>query len=248
MANEIPTMRYCGASLLCLLILGAGFCVADELDQQVVAESRRGYCTLFYAQPIAQEFVPNYAVQTHVELFLKNLNDSAPAGSVVARLRTLDGDDDLDEDDPIIAETTPGTPDLAPGQTGWFTLSFQPVVALAPGATYALEFLADTPRWAIAFAVDDIYPLGDRYRDGWRMLSGDYVFRTVCSAGFPRGDVNCDGVVNGYDIDPFVLALTDPDAYAEAFPDCDIRLADVNDDGVVNGYDIDPFVMLLVGG
>jgi hypothetical protein len=61
------------------------------------------------------------------------------------------------------------------------------------------------------------------------------------------GDLNCDGLVNGYDIDPFVLALTDPAAYAEQWPDCDYMLGDVNGDGAVNGYDIDPFVGLLTG-
>jgi hypothetical protein len=61
------------------------------------------------------------------------------------------------------------------------------------------------------------------------------------------GDLNCDGAINGYDIDPFVLALTSPDAYAAAFPTCDYLLADINGDGAVNGYDIDPFVALLTG-
>jgi hypothetical protein len=51
--------------------------------------------------------------------------------------------------------------------------------------------------------------------------------------------------VNGYDIDPFVLALTDPSAYDEQLADCDYMLADCNQDGAVNGYDIDPFVELL---
>jgi hypothetical protein len=62
------------------------------------------------------------------------------------------------------------------------------------------------------------------------------------------GDVNCDGAVNGYDIDPFVLALTNPDGYRAAYPDCFISNADANRDGLVNGYDIDPFVLLLTGG
>ncbi len=60
--------------------------------------------------------------------------------------------------------------------------------------------------------------------------------------------MNCDGAVNAFDIDPFVLALTDPTAYAAAFPDCDYLLADINGDGAVNASDIDPFVALLVGG
>jgi hypothetical protein len=64
---------------------------------------------------------------------------------------------------------------------------------------------------------------------------------------FEHGDLNCDGAVNGYDIDPFVLALTDPAGYDAAFPACDFDLADVDYDGAVNGYDIDPFVRLLTG-
>jgi hypothetical protein len=63
-----------------------------------------------------------------------------------------------------------------------------------------------------------------------------------------RGDLNCDGEINGYDIDPFVLALTDPTGYGTAFPTCDYMLADVNCDGAVNGYDIDPFVECLTSG
>jgi hypothetical protein len=62
------------------------------------------------------------------------------------------------------------------------------------------------------------------------------------------GDVNCDGTINGYDIDPFVLALTDPTGYAISHPSCGILSADANGDGLVNGYDIDPFVVLLTGG
>jgi hypothetical protein len=62
------------------------------------------------------------------------------------------------------------------------------------------------------------------------------------------GDMNCDGAVNTFDIDPFVLALTNPSGYAVAHPDCGILSADVNGDGAVNAFDIDPFVLLLTGG
>ena len=59
------------------------------------------------------------------------------------------------------------------------------------------------------------------------------------------GDVNCDGTLNAFDIDPFVVALGDPEAYAAAYPDCDPATADVNVDHAVNAFDIDPFVVLL---
>jgi hypothetical protein len=65
---------------------------------------------------------------------------------------------------------------------------------------------------------------------------------------FAPGDLNCDGLINAFDIDPFVLALTDPAAYAAQYPDCDYMLADINGDGLVNAFDIDPFVVLLTGG
>lgn len=69
---------------------------------------------------------------------------------------------------------------------------------------------------------------------------------TVTPCGELRGDMNCDGTVNNFDIDPFVLALSNIEAYEQAFPDCDREShGDVNDDGVFNNFDIDPFVELL---
>ncbi|MBU0641597.1 MAG: hypothetical protein KKB50_22285 [Planctomycetes bacterium] len=62
------------------------------------------------------------------------------------------------------------------------------------------------------------------------------------------GDLNCDGAINGFDIDAFVLALQGPDFYDPVYPDCDHMNADVNRDGEVNGFDIDAFVELLIGG
>ncbi len=69
----------------------------------------------------------------------------------------------------------------------------------------------------------------------------------TCGATGLRGDLNCDGVVNFADIDPFVLALGDPAGYSAAYPWCAIENADINTDGQVNFADIDPFVALLSG-
>ncbi|MBL8878435.1 MAG: hypothetical protein JNG88_04875, partial [Phycisphaerales bacterium] len=60
--------------------------------------------------------------------------------------------------------------------------------------------------------------------------------------------VNCDGRVNNFDIDPFVLALSDANEYAAAYPACDISTADIDGDGAVNNFDIDGFVACLVNG
>ncbi|MGD8452889.1 MAG: right-handed parallel beta-helix repeat-containing protein [Phycisphaerae bacterium] len=59
---------------------------------------------------------------------------------------------------------------------------------------------------------------------------------------FRLGDMACDGLVNNFDIRPFVLAITDPEAYAEAYPDCDYMLGDLTGDGLVNNFDISPFI------
>ena len=74
------------------------------------------------------------------------------------------------------------------------------------------------------------------------------VFEITCGPAFPLGDLNCDGALNGADIDPFFLALGDPAAYAIAFPNCDIMNGDVNRDGAVNGADIDVFFECLGAG
>ncbi len=66
--------------------------------------------------------------------------------------------------------------------------------------------------------------------------------------GSPRmGDLNCDGALNALDIEPFILALLDPPAYAAAHPACDIALADVDCSGVADPADIGPLVQLLLG-
>ncbi len=72
--------------------------------------------------------------------------------------------------------------------------------------------------------------------------------RCALRTPWTAGDLNCDGLINAFDIDPFVLALTDSEAYALAYPNCDFLLADTNGDGLVNAFDIDPFVILLTGG
>ena len=74
----------------------------------------------------------------------------------------------------------------------------------------------------------------------------------LVQAQYSRGDLNCDGMINSLDIDPFVLALTStPPAYPEyyaAYPGCDVTLADTDCDGSINSLDIDLFVQCLTGG
>ena len=89
---------------------------------------------------------------------------------------------------------------------------------------------------------------------GWCDFDGTPVASFYWAVGVGtsgRGDLNCDGAVDNFDIDPFVLALTSspperPEYYG-VWPACDHEHADCNGDGSVNNFDIDPFVAMLVG-
>jgi hypothetical protein len=56
-----------------------------------------------------------------------------------------------------------------------------------------------------------------------------------------KGDMNCDGVVDFKDINPFVAILS-------GSTPCNAGNADTNNDGVIDFKDINPFVALLSGG
>jgi hypothetical protein len=60
--------------------------------------------------------------------------------------------------------------------------------------------------------------------------------------------MNCDGLLNFGDINPFWLALSNPSQYEAQFPDCNILNGDINGDKQTNMSDLTPFTMLLSGG
>ncbi len=62
------------------------------------------------------------------------------------------------------------------------------------------------------------------------------------------GDFNDDGVVDTQDINAFVLALTQPAAWAGTYPDTLVSKVDLNGDGHIDTADINPFVAVLTGG
>lgn len=62
------------------------------------------------------------------------------------------------------------------------------------------------------------------------------------------GDMNGDASVNGQDIMAFILAITEPDAYAQQYPTMDaIVSGDLNGDASINFFDVEPFISLLGG-
>jgi hypothetical protein len=110
--------------------------------------------------------------------------------------------------------------------------------------TYNLAALADHQatvylRWVLGPTdVSVTYP-------GWNI--DDIEIWALVPAPTAAGDLNCDGTIGFGDINPFVLALTNPAAYATAYPNCNIMNGDINADGSVNFADINPFVALLTG-
>jgi endonuclease/exonuclease/phosphatase family metal-dependent hydrolase len=79
-----------------------------------------------------------------------------------------------------------------------------------------------------------------------RPVTADFVLPAAPS--WPLGDMNCDATVGFADINPFVLALSNPTAYGQTYPGCSILNGDINGDGSVDFGDINPFVALLSGG
>ncbi|MCG3126935.1 MAG: hypothetical protein CHACPFDD_01790 [Phycisphaerae bacterium] len=71
---------------------------------------------------------------------------------------------------------------------------------------------------------------------------GDAFVRLAIPSACNPCDTNCDGSVNGFDIDPLVELLT-----GGGTP-CSSCAGDVNADGSVNGFDVDGFVAALSGG
>lgn len=62
---------------------------------------------------------------------------------------------------------------------------------------------------------------------------------------FLKGDLNCDGVVDFGDINPFVMAMSNPALYEATYPGCPFENRDINEDGKFDFADINPFVELL---
>ena len=131
----------------------------------------------------------------------------------------------------VNAETVgPGGPQTSPG---WFYHEFNVQDFVALTNQVRLRFIAsDEGEGSLVEAALD-----------------DFSIVTLsCDDSWQPGDLNCDGSINVFDIDPFVLALTDSGGYGTAYPGCNYMLADVNGDGSVNVFDIDPFVLVLTGG
>jgi|GEM_PF-1188400 len=98
-----------------------------------------------------------------------------------------------------------------------------------------------TPTMQVRFTVNDDFPQST-------VEAGLDTFQVTATLGatyLQMGDMNCDCVINGLDIAPFVQAMLDPAGYTDARRSCDIRLGDFDNNGTVDAFDIDGLVELL---
>jgi hypothetical protein len=109
------------------------------------------------------------------------------------------------------------------------------------------DFVVPTATVQVRFTVNDTDP-GSLIE----ALVDDFLLEVVtCTPPLLTGDLNCDGVVDFGDINPFVLCVSDFAAWQALYPDCNPLNADINSDGTYGQGsfgDINPFVALLTGG
>lgn len=138
------------------------------------------------------------------------------------------------------------------------------VFELDAGGVIVRQFVATRPRGVVELLSGDVLVSGE---DGVQVFNGQSTaLKSTVVPGFPTsavrliaslgqrctsayvlGDMNVDGQVDFFDIEPFVLALSDPAAYATKYPTSDREcVGDINSDGTTNMHDIQPFVELLM--
>lgn len=104
------------------------------------------------------------------------------------------------------------------------------------------NLLPDGPGWTVTSA-HDINDAGVILATGTAALG---VTRPLILMPARPGDFNGDGIADTQDINPFILAMQDIDAYATTYPDVFLPVVDPNRDGVIDTEDINPFVSVLV--
>lgn len=178
---------------------------------------------------LADPAFDNTRVDAGLELTPAQVALTGPAGQPVGTDLTLKNTGLVADHFALFVEDHEWNTSVAPAQTG----------LIQPGETTTIRVTIEIPGGPGANA-DQTLVSARAERDG-----GTRAFAVVVTTRRLLGDLNCDGAVDFGDINPFVLALSNPTGYAAAYPNCDRGLADVNQDGRVDFGDINPFVRLL---
>lgn len=89
-----------------------------------------------------------------------------------------------------------------------------------------------------------LYTVAVKATDGY--LESEWNYSNMKTARI--GDMNTDGWVTFQDINPFVLAISDPDEYESEYEFSADASGDVNQDGAANIADVSSFLSLINGG
>ncbi len=246
--------------------LFATYIAADD-DIHVVRGVKAGTFLWRNSAPLASvpASVKDVAVAARDDTVLVVFEDDFANGRGVRCLANYSGGDGAYQNH-VLASPGPGEGDYKlPDISGRGGVGFAALYAQESGvfdpiyATYRLGF--DDTAWAPATVIStvDTITVADTSIGHVPATGAPGIFfgavylnnsRTPYFAPFnrTRADMNCDGAVNTADIDDFVLALVQPNAYRGQRPNCRVDLADINCDGAVNTLDIDAFVDCLLAG
>lgn len=149
---------------------------------------------------------------------------------------------------PPVIVTPPGRILVCPGPSA--TGSFS-VLATGSGALSYQWYFGTDPILGANAPMLLIHPVLPGSAGLYRVIVTDSCGSTpaIGTLVLTSGDSNCDGVVNNFDIDAFVIALLEGREAWESLFACDFLCAnDIDVSGAVNNFDIDPFVQCVLGG
>ncbi len=63
----------------------------------------------------------------------------------------------------------------------------------------------------------------------------------------PKGDMNCDGKLDGLDVQAFVEAILDAPTYQSHYPTCNMLNGDMTNNNTLDMADVDPFAQAILG-
>lgn len=165
---------------------------------------------------------------------LINTNDFAVTGVVTWVAPPPSCIDDTDGDGTLNGSGTPVCPE---------TIDFANTDVETAWATQSGGGTGDDSSWSRNPHVAG-YGLNPAVSNGTTSQSGQDNLLASLSRDCPcvPCDTNCDGSVNGFDVDNLVALLSGGGS------PCAPCAGDINGDGSINGFDIDPFVAALTGG
>jgi hypothetical protein len=161
-----------------------------------------------------------------------------------------------------------GTPSLIAGTQRTFsglpvdetvhvlTASFDPPIRIPRALWLRTQYASDGPQVRAGWIMGEQAEVGYTQNSMWIERPtfqdcAEYWFGTPWAGfvaeiiGQPIADLNCDGLVNAFDIDPFVQCLVSGTPTA---PCTSCLSADIDGDGLINSFDIDPFVACIIHG